>query len=219
MDAETKIAVVAAVNTLITSPNAHELYASLEAAGKVPTQYPVSLRGEAAVFNELLDLRRADPGAYERVIDLAEQRRETFGFDALRHAVPPGYNKVSYQREFMAQKRDRQRVAAEIENTVRPERDRLIGNARLEFMRRQSMRWKEQRDAFLQRARDAHGGRLSVGQIQTILTQFWSAVDADLEARLKQAKLGLNSTTAQKRGDGVTLESLEAALRFDPYQK
>jgi hypothetical protein len=218
MDTDAKQELLAAVNMLITSPDAHQLLDATEAVSRIAGAHPVKLTGDAAPMNALVRLRIEDPDAWDRVLNLIEQRRLEMGFDPLRTKAD-GYDKVAYMRQFMEQKRERQKVAVEIENLIRGERDALRGNARLEFMRRQSQRWKEQRDAYLDRAKvQLKTTTLTREQMQAALAQFWEVVDADLDQRLKQAKVDALKPGTHVRPE-VQLDVLLSTLKFDPYKK
>lgn len=189
MEAQDKQLLLEAVNALIQSPQAHEWYDALTAAVPLAQRHPIKLSDGPAVLNPLLKLRLQDKIAYERVIGLVDQHRAKLGYDPLVPPVEPaGYDKVEYMREFMEQKRVRQRLAADTENLLRPERDKLVGNHRLEFMRRQSAKWKAQLDSHLQHAREASGGSLTKEQDRAARAAFWATIDRDLERRHEWAR-------------------------------
>lgn len=219
MNHDDKQELLGAVNALITSPDAFDLFESLEVVGQLASRQPVALTGSAAILNPLLKLRVADKEAYARVLDLIDSRRAALLYEPLQKPTDTGYNKVEYMRGFMEQKRQRERRAVEIENMLRPPRDRLVGNARLEFMRRQSAKWKDLRDAFVAKAKEAAGGSLTKDQQQTVLSQFWKAVDDDLDTRFETAKLDQLKPASQRAPRDVSLASLTDALQFDPYKK
>lgn len=188
MELEDKQELLEAVNALIASPDAHELFDALRAVAPLVGRVAVRLADKAAVLNPLLDLLARDSRAYDRVFAMIESRRASLGYDALVRPKDEGYDKTTYMRQFMDQKRERQRLAATIENLRRPERDKLMGNARLEFMRRQSARWLELRDQAVDQARVANGGQLTAELRASTLDAFWQAVDADLATKLEAAK-------------------------------
>jgi hypothetical protein len=179
-----------AVNALILRPDALELFEAMDALLNLVPRVPVRLTGAPAVLNPLLDLKSTDPTAFSRVMDLAEAKRTALGKQPLRPPKATGYDKTEYMRAFMDQKRERQKRAAEIENLRRPEKDRLIGNARLEFMRVQSAKWKTQRDAALAKASQSSGGRLSAEVREAVLAAFWAGVDKQLDDDWDAAKFG-----------------------------
>jgi hypothetical protein len=205
-----------AVHTLISSPHAHALFDQLSDVLGIASRVPLLLRGDAAVLNSLLKLKLHNPGTYEKVIELIETKRAALGYDRLIQ-IPnkAGYDKTSYMREFMDQKRMRQRRAAEIENMRRPERDRLMGIARLEFMRRTSQRWKDLRDLALEQGRQDAGGSLTAAQRAKIIDTFWHAVDADLDVKYEAAKRDSLLNAPRKREVSVDdLTTLIEALRL-----
>jgi hypothetical protein len=219
VDVEQRQALLEAVNLLIASPKAHQLYETVEGVAHLAARYPVRLANDADGVNALLDLRVKDQQAYERVIELIEGKRASLGYDPLRSAKE-GYNKTQYMREFMEQKRERERLAVEIENMLRGDKNKLVGMARLEFMRRQSARWKEQRDAFLERAKEkVKAPALSKDQMRAALAQFWQAVDEELEIRHKQVKTEMLKPTNKRQQPDIQLDTLLAALEFDPYKQ
>lgn len=214
---ERKELLLAAVNLLIRSPDAHEHLAALEALVPVARTFNVQLMGPAAPLNALLELKLKDPDRYERMLDLVEAKRREAGFDELRPQREAGrFDKTEYMRSFMAAKRERQRRAAFIENLIRPQRDRLVGRSRIEFMERQSSKWKRELDERVNRAREAQGGRLSKETLEVLRTQFWADIDKyldDLEAEARK-----EGTAAVRRGKlSTSMAQLHAALAHDPY--
>lgn len=180
---------LAPVNLLVTDPAAPNLYSAMMKVSELPPEIQVELTGEAASLNALLDLFRRDREAFWSVVDLIDRKREARGWPPLRKKeAPKGFDKVEYQRMFMDQKRQRERRAAAIENMLRPERERLIGNPRLEFMRVQSGRWRKLRDSMVNAAREANGGHLSKEATQAILAQFWEKVDRELDLKEEDAR-------------------------------
>jgi len=179
-----------AVNALILRPDALELFEAVDSLLNLVPRVPVRLTGASAVLNPLLDLKATDPTAFSRVMELADTKRAALGKPPLRPPKATGYDKTEYMRAFMDQKRERQKRAAEIENLRRPEKDRLIGNARLEFMRVQSAKWKAQRDAALAKAAQSSGGRLSADVREAVLATFWAGVDKQLDEDWDAAKFG-----------------------------
>ncbi len=212
-----KIALRDAVRVLIEAPDAIALYDALSATVPVAGRAPVKLTGDAATLNPLLRLALQNPAGYRGVLDLAEERRALRGLPPLEKPKPSGYNKVEYMRQFMDQKRERQKLAAKIENMLRPEKDRLVGNARLEFMNLQSARWKVMRDRALDRAKAAHGGKLTAETRRQVLESFWAAVDANLEDRLHQAQQAqLNPNRRRDALADTDLSELMQALNAPP---
>lgn len=190
-----KRALLTGVNMLVTHNDASLLYESMTALARLPEHLLIGLIGEASELTPLVDLRRRDPERFESVMALIESKRREALLAPLQDPER-GFDKVEYQRQFMDQKRQRERRAADLENAVRPERDRLIGNARLEFMRTQGQRWKKRRDEMMIAAREAAGGHLTKEQQTQVLQSFWGSVDAELdelEVSVRRRGLGLGS--------------------------
>ena len=184
-----KTLLLEAVNALVKTEDASKLFESFEAVARLPPDLPVKLSGDAAVLNPLLALRRQDRTKFDGVIELVEGKREAAGLPPLRQPdTPRGFDKVEYQRLFMDQKRQREGRAATIENLRRPGRDKLIGVARLEFMRVQAAKWKEVRDEALRRAREDAGRTLSKPEVRAVLDAFWQTIDRELDAAEAEAR-------------------------------
>lgn len=176
-----KQALLGAVNLLVLDDAAPTFYEALTVAVQLPKHLPLGLQGQAELMTPLVELARRDRSAYEAVLQLIDKKREARGWPPLTPPKKEGFNKVDYQRQFMDQKRQRERRAAEIENMLRPERDKLIGNTRLEFMRQTSAKWKIRRDELVDRARAAHGGQIPMEAMRALLEKFWSQVDQELD--------------------------------------
>lgn len=174
-------ALLEAINHLVLDDDAEKKFHTITELAKLPATVPVRMTDEASCFNSMLDLARSDSQAYLKVLDLIDSKRIQRGWPPLRKPEPEGFNRNEYQRDFMHQKRQRERRAVEIENMLRPARDKLIGNARLEFMRRASAKWKDRRDALVNAAREGSGGTLSKEQVTAILKRFWEQVDLELD--------------------------------------
>ena len=172
---------LAAANILINHPDAQHLYETMVAVADLSRQFPIQLTGPAEPLNPLLEVRLDAVDVYERIIALVEEKRRAVGYEPLQRQADDKFDKNEYMREFMERKRQRQRRATDIENMMRPERDRLRGRARLDFMDRQSARWKDELDARLERVRQAHNGRIPKAVLQLTREQFWQNVDRQLD--------------------------------------
>lgn len=204
MDDQTKAELVEAVKTLIQDPEALDLFDAMNTSAPLIARYKwLRLIGDAHTLNVLAILKTKDPQAYEGVLGLIASKRAMKDLPPLLSPESEGFDKTSYMQEFMLQKRQRQRRAADIENMNRAPRDRLIGRARLDFMQRQSALWKEERDALIEKAKAAHGGKLKKDEMQLVLNSFWAKVDARLDDLEDKARYG----------------GLRDALQHDPYSK
>ena len=219
MTPENRELLVEAVNVLITAPDAAEKFEALTTLGALALRLPVKLSGDAAVLNPLLRLRVSDLDAYNSVLDMIDLKRGELGKPPLRSPSNEGYDKTDYMRQFMDQKREREKLAVEIENLRRPEKDRLIGHARMEFMRLQSVRWKGFRDRALERAKTETGG-MNAETRKAVLAAFWNAVDNDLAEKLKAAKRAQLDPSSRTPDDiDIDIEAIIKALNLPPRRK
>jgi hypothetical protein len=125
---------------------------------KKPRSMP--FRGELEVLNELLIVGRQSPAAFENLIKLAEFKRDD--------------GRSSYQREYMANKRQRDRKVIQLEEMLTGKK--LTLDQRLAVLRKQYLIWNKQRDALLKRNSD-----LSWLQRNEILKEFWASKEAEIE--------------------------------------
>lgn len=211
-------AMLDAVNSLVAGDQTQEMFSYLLVAVGAAARAPVCLGGSAAVLNPLVELHTKNPEGYSRVLDLIDRHRAAIGRAPLTTPRQEGYDKVAYMRAFMDQKRERQKLAAEIENLLRPEKDRLVGNARLEFMRQQSLRWKQVRDRVLKEtaAATAGGGPLTAEMRKKTLDRFWAAIDASLQERLEAAKKARIDPAFRAKSAEDEIAALVAALKLPP---
>lgn len=173
-----------AVNTLIATDRHTFMAEAIEAVAAMNTRYPVQFADKLAVLNPLLQLRIEDANSFEKVKQLVDSKRHVEGLPP----VWPGpekekFDKVEYQRQLMATRRRIAKTALEIENAQRPERDRLIGTARLEFENRVLAEWGSELEQQIEEMRDEAGGRLSKEATSAFRKQYWAGVEASLEER------------------------------------
>lgn len=211
-----------AVTELITSPDAPEMYQALtRLIPLVREGVPVRLSGNAAVCNPLLALYQSNPEGFHKALAIVERKRAALGFEPLeiQTKLTTRLKKNASQKALMERIRQRARRAVDIENQLRPERDRLVGNNRLEFMRLQTLRWGEQRNAFLEAARGPHGATLNRNAYVEAIQRFWEAVEADLEAQEAHMRKEAVKPRVQRVRPNGSLTALLQALEFDPYRK
>lgn len=173
-----------AVNTLIATDRHHFMAEAIEAVAAMNTRYPVQFSGKLAILNPLLRLRIEDDNSFEKIKQLVDSKRQVEGLPP----VWPGpekekFDKVEYQRQLMATRRRIAKAALEIENAQRPERDRLIGSARLEFENKVLADWGAELERRVEAMRDEAGGRLSKEATSAYRKQYWASVEASLEER------------------------------------
>ena len=181
-----KQALLEAINDLIHDQSATFKVNALDEVGKLNRLYPVRLAGDLSILNPILTLVKEDPEAWDKVKSLIDRKRAVAGFDPLWPESKPlsfADRKNEYQRQLMAKRRERANRAADIENMQRSERDQLIGNARLEFMRTVTNTWGKQRDARIEQAKSAAGRKLTKAELDTIRDRFWESVDTQLDEK------------------------------------
>jgi hypothetical protein len=183
-----KQALLAALNTLISSSDAQHLFSSLTTVAQLKTVHPVMMSGDAEVLNPLLVIARGDRERFDRYMVMVDAKRAEAGLAPLAPPKDDKFDKSAYMREFMYQKRQRQRRAAEIENMTRG-KDRLIGRTRLDFMDVQAAKWKVELDRRIAAVRAAQGQHLPKETLDAVRAQFWAWVDETLDEAEAQAKL------------------------------
>lgn len=187
-----KQALVDAVSALVDleDEKARRYGEAVEAMARFRTRHPDAWLGyELEVLNPLVDLASADPAGFSRIQQLVNSKRLLRGANrAWPEPEEEKFDKVEYQRQLMQERRRRSGRAVEIENMQRPERDRLIGNKRLDFENRVIARWGEELRSVMELARQAEGGRLSKARQQQIREKFWADVDQKLDDDLDSAR-------------------------------
>jgi len=188
-------ALLEAVRYLVESDQAEREAQELDTVVQFARLHPVRFKGDLSTLNPLLDLALTDPATFERIQALINTKRTAAGNVP---AWPPEererFDVRTYQRELMARRRLRVGRVVDVENSLRPERDQIRGNARMEFERVQLKKWGDQLRARLDAARLNSGGRLTKEHLQGITDKFWSGVlqlveleDAARIERLKPA--------------------------------
>lgn len=154
-----------AVQFLVDSPYFAHHIVKLRNALKRPRSLP--FKGEAEALNELLVIGRQSPDALENLIEVAEARRSS---------------RNDYQRDYMAKKRKRERLAVELEQALSGRT--FDFNERVETMRRYSHAWNERKAAWL----GQRGMQVPWVERNQFIKEFWDRIERDLEAKLATAK-------------------------------
>lgn len=180
-----KQALLEAVNDLIEEARPQQKLEALEVVYEVLRRHPVRLAGPMAVLNPLLTLRQEDPDGWDRVKGLIDSKRRLAGREPCWPEPEPVKfidRKNEYQRAFMLRKRERLSRVSKIENLQREPKDQLVGNVKQDFERRWQGLRADELNALIEKARQAAGGRIKKAVADTIRDQFWTKVDADLDA-------------------------------------
>lgn len=173
-----------AVNTLIATDQQTYMAEAIEAVAAMSTRYPVVFGGKLAVLNPILKLRVEDPASFDKVRALIDSKRVADGLPPVwPDPEKEKFDKVEYQRQLMATRRRIARLALDLENAQRPERDRLIGTARLEFENRVLSEWGAELERRLEAMREQAGGRLAKEASNAYRKDYWRGVEESLEER------------------------------------
>lgn len=196
----TREALLEAINDLIHDPDPRVKKSALDSVISVGKNYPVRLTGDMRVLNPLVDLALADPDAWEAVKKLIDDKRMVGGLPPAWPAPErPRFNIREYQRQLMAQIRERGGRAVELENLQRSDRDKLIGAGRAEFMRRQTLEWGKRRDKALDEAAQVAGRKLSKVEQDAVRSRFWASIDDELDSKEAQVRAELLKPPHQRR--------------------
>lgn len=200
MTPDQKAALAEAVECLIEDMDAPAMFRQLSGVYDLARKgVPVRLVGRAAVLNPLLLLWLDDEPAAHRVIDLINRKRTQAGFEPIGDQ---DFQRRSYMRELMAQKRERGRRLVELVNILRSENDKIKGAARIELERQHAARWfavKKQREDDLRKQLER---RLSADELDAIRERLWHDVDAELDALEAFAYAELRKPLHQRRPEG-----------------
>lgn len=123
-------------------------------------------REEAEVLNELLIIGRQNLKAMENLIKVAEAKRD---------------DRNSYQRQFMAAKRQRDRKVIQLEELMAGQR--LSLGERHKALLRQYDIWNKEKDKHI-----ATMPGLSWGERNERIRAFWARKEAEVDALIEEAK-------------------------------
>ena len=137
-----------------------KLRSSLERPRALP------FKGEFEVLNELLVIGRQSPQAFENLINLAEFKRDG--------------DKNSYQREYMAAKRKRDRKVIALEEAMTGKKLGL--DDRRKLLLRQYAVWNRERDAMLESVKDR-----SWADRNAAVREFWMTKEHEIDLLQQEA--------------------------------
>jgi hypothetical protein len=156
----------------------------------LPKPRALPFRGEFEVLNELLVVGRQSPEAFENLIKLAEFKRDG--------------GKTSYQRDYMATKRKRDRKVIQLEETMAGRK--LSLDERRKLLLRQYSVWNKERDAFLASVQDK-----SWSERNAAIRTFWQTKEREID--LLQAEAEKQSPVRTKRKYRVDIPQKPTAMR------
>lgn len=164
--------VVEAVNYLITAPSYASLINEMTRIVETWDTHPMVYGGKLNCLNSLIDVGLKNRDAFEKLIDLTEQKRKLL----------PKVKRVDYQRELMQARRARLNKAVRLHELMTGHT--LTGADRARYVSDLQRRWKEARDADI-----AARGELTWKQRNDAANQFWDTVDRRLDKNLSDAQL------------------------------
>jgi hypothetical protein len=153
-----------AVQFLVDSPYFERNVRRLRSLLTKPRTLPYT--GECEFLNELLVIGRQRPESFNRLVELAEYKRDDRG---------------SYQRRFMAAKRQRDRKAIALEELLRGRK--LTLDERKDALLKQYEVWNRERAKLL----DAHPDVSWQGRNE-LIRHFWDTKEAELDALIEEAR-------------------------------
>jgi hypothetical protein len=141
---------------------------------------------EAEPLNELLIIGRQSPQALDNLLDAVQFKRG---------------DRNSYQREYMAAKRSRERKVAQLESLLRGRELKL--DERRDLLLKQYDIWNREKDAFLAARSTEHRAQFNEDpdwQARNAYTKrFWEIKDDELDALLQEATRTLAQTTVKRK--------------------
>lgn len=132
----------------------------------VPKPRALPFKAEAEPLNELLVIGRQNWDAFVKLLDVVQFKRRSRG---------------SYQREFMAAKRLRERNVIQLECLLREKN--LSLDERAQVLSEQYQKWTMEKQAYLAAYADAEWLERNAA-----IREFWANVDQDLERKLRIAR-------------------------------
>lgn len=134
-------------------------------------------KDEAEILNELLLIGRQNPKALENLIELAMFKRA---------------NKGSYQQQYMATKRARDRKVIQLEELLVGRKLKL--DERVQLLQKQYDMWNRQREQFV-----AKLGDISWQERNESLKEFWTAREQELMDLITEAQKTLERTATRRK--------------------
>lgn len=179
MNDEERQLVKEATSILCTDDDSRKLYEHMTRAYELARKgVPVRLTGRSAVMNPLIDLMLSDHDTYEAVLQYIVKKRDALGQPPLEDSDQV---RRDYMREMMVTRRARLSRLVDLWNSMRPEREKLRGKARMEFERVHGNRWFAARGDRELTMREQVGRRLTHQERTNMLISFWKEVDSELD--------------------------------------
>lgn len=182
-----------AVQFLVDASHFKDYVATLKKNVEKPRAFPY--KGDKEVLNELLKIGRQDRGAMERLIEIAQFKREN------------NDRKAEYQRVFMAAKYKRDSKAIKLEEMLQGKRLNL--EERRHLLLKQYEVWNKEKEQFL-----SMQGTMTWKQKNDAIKDFWALKDHELEQLLEEAgKAQVKHALNKKKRYVVVKQPKETAMK------
>lgn len=161
--------VVAAINFLVEAPKYSSLTHEMTRIIERWDTHPMYYSGHLACLNAMIDVGLRSRHAFERLVELVERSRRG----------SPVAKRKDYQRDLMRERRARVAKALDLHER---RYGQLRGAARLAETQAIQERWNVAKCAFM-----AGRGEMSWNDRLEATQEFWSKIDAQLDANFKSA--------------------------------
>lgn len=162
--------IVNGVNYLIEAANFSALSGELTRIIETWDTHPMVYSGKLAPLNALIDVGLQSREAFEKLIDMAEDRRKSI----------PRARRVDYQRDLMRERRARIAKAVELNEKLHGP---IRGVERNKYVTELQTRWRRARDKFI-----ADKGDLDWKARNDAANEFWEMIDRQLDQNLADAR-------------------------------
>lgn len=153
-----------ALQFLVDSPYGMRHIQRIKALVEKPRTLPFD--DEAVVLNELLVIGRQNRDALDKLLDVVEFKRR---------------NRGSYQRDFMATKRARERKVIQLESILRDKS--LTLDERMLVLKQYYAQWNKAKEDFIVAREPA-----SWMERNEVIREFWMGIDKELDRKLAAAR-------------------------------
>lgn len=162
--------VVEAVNYLIHSRDCTTRINEIRDVIERWEERPMIYAGHLMVLNSLIDIGVEDRKAFEKLVDLIEERRRLI----------PVMRRADYQRDLMRERRARLAKAIELQEL---QHGKMDARTRKRFEKDITQRWSQAQQEFLKKK-----GRLTWAQRNAARREFWDMIDKNLEKNIQAEK-------------------------------
>lgn len=211
-----------AVNFFCTDQDAQDFYVKLLLTLQFIEESGVRVKGlgREAIINPLVNQYLENSDTFERVIDLIQTKREQAGLPALVNPADEAESGVqrekrkdqkhrnTYFSNYMFNKRDRERRLIEAWNSMRSERDKVVGTARTEWIRQESARWLNEIEHRINKLVEQEGRRPTRAEKAAIGDKVWEEVEDEIAGLEQFARDQMRLPINQRNKDSYSWRKL-----------